>query len=429
MTATTILTGDFPTAEDDTTTAEEIQDTPQPPDTPEPTEARQSTRSPEPEPALDHPRRRYTGTDKRVPEPAPAPTKKAKKTNTAISTRGSMYKLRVLSYNICWGCMEADTADSTGMKYELAKECVKDIGKPGASGDNGMGIPVTRCAENMGKAVQQYTVDQGGYDLMAFQEASNFDNLFFSWAGMEKVEFGAELPFPHAKGIHEGQKKKAWIVSLYNKDLFGPHDRVVTGVEDSDSGRPFLMLIFDARKLIFINLHNCQKGGKTKQGYKKNRSWDHFTEEFDKALWAAWNEKPERRNYRVILAGDFNDRRGYLPGKFRLPWNDVTMQLANPHAKSCCSPRTGRNVGEDDHKPGDYIFDSEGFAENRIPRLYSGDLAQSDHKPVEAILVPKPRESGRRDKKRYYKKHGTGYGTRTEKSTGYGTYQKGKKSN
>jgi len=279
--------------------------------------------------------------------------------------------------------MEGDPADSTAMKKYLKDECMQYTDMPGVRDENGMGMNVTRCAANMGEAIAKYHGDAGGYDLMAFQEASNFGDLRLRRRGvqMEKVKFGAQLDGQFfEKGIHVGKQKKAWVVSLYDKVRMGRHDVAITGVEKSDSGRPYLILIFDTKGLIFINLHNTQPG----YWFHKRRSWRHFPEEMGEKLESAFEEKEARKSYRVILAGDFNDLRGELPGTLAIPWTGGELDLKEPLAKTCCTSSGASSRKTLRH--GDFIFDTRFPAKNRIPYRHNMSLAQSDHLPVQAKL-------------------------------------------
>lgn len=287
---------------------------------------------------------------------------------------------KVLTYNICWGCMEGDANDGTGMKADLKEKCMQYTDQAGSTDANGMGMTATRCADNIGQQVARLQGASGGYDLMAFQEASNFGDLQLPQRNvhLHKIEWGANLEgIVHSKGIHKGEQKKAWVVSLFNKERFGKVDVALHSALQDDSGRPYLILVFDSHKLMFINLHNTQPGKKVKR-----HSWDHFAEEMNELLGRSFSEQPERRNYRVILAGDFNDLSGSLPGNVLMPWNNATMKLKEPLAKSCCSSK----MGKEPKHGGDYIFDSAGPVVNRIPKGYNSNNPQSDHWPVEAYL-------------------------------------------
>lgn len=294
-------------------------------------------------------------------------------------------RIRVLTWNICWGCMEGDQADATGMRNDIGENCVKDIGVTGPTAPNGLGNKITVCTQNMGNAMNSFFKSIGGYDFIALQEASNIGYLNFS-ADMKLVEYGVPLPAVIDKGPKTGETKRAWLGVYYNMNYLGKHDGQVFGALESDETRPFLALVFDAKKLIFINLHNCQPGRlAVLKVAKPRKSWDGFPEEIAAKLDVKFRSKPERKRYRVILTGDFNDLSGQLPGNIVLPWNKARLQLKTPLLPSCCPTR----LAEKDPariSPGDYIFDSATIATNRLPKGYQINLPQSDHRPVEALL-------------------------------------------
>merc|ERR1712086_201809 len=104
---------------------------------------------------------------------------------------------------------------------------------------------------------------------------------------------------------------------------------------------------------------------------------------------------PDRKDYRVIMVGDFNDLRHKLPGNIKMPWNGVKMDIQKPLVVSCCATTLGRKpVG-----PGDYVFDSFGPAANRLPKRHDKNVPQSDHWPVEAVCTPhhEHRSSGKHE--------------------------------
>jgi len=343
-----------------------------------------------------------------------------KTSNTRLAAHGNeTYK--VLSYNICWGCMEADERDNTGMKDDLKQKCLQMTQEKGdQEGENSMGIHLTQCAQNIAKEVKLYWKDMDGYDLMGFQEASNWKSLGLHehHKNLGFKEHGVSVPGgpPHLKGRFKGKAKKAWVVSAWNKQRLGWYDEAIGGAMDSDKGRPYLVLIFDKAKLMFINVHNCQPG--PKDNLKK--SWKGFPEEIHQTLKhnEAFKEMPARKDYRVIMTGDFNDRKFKIPG-FNLPWKkDARMNLKFPVAKTCCTSKMG-GVG---NAFGDYIFDSAGKAkgvENCIPSSYNNHKMKSDHAPVQAVLTGQPGSkcssssirsrggSGRRDPSRGSQKRGS----------------------
>lgn len=300
---------------------------------------------------------------------------------------------KVLSYNICWGCMEADLRDKTAMKDDLKTWCMQreKFTMPmewTKKGENNLGLTRTRCATNIGKSIGEYNKQAGGYDFIAFQEASNFRDLLLPARGvaLRSVEWGASLKEDvlHEQGKHKGQRKNTWINTLYNEKKMGSHSTKVTGVLKDDEGRPYMILIFDVKQVMFINFHNAQprRSGGT-------NSWSNFGSELNEQLEVeAFRDKPERKNYRVIMAGDFNDLHGKLPGNVTLPWlSRVRLRLDKPMPKTCCSAQ----LDEDPRGYGDYIFDSHSVASNKVPSGFNRKLPQSDHLPVEAVLAGGPR--------------------------------------
>lgn len=279
--------------------------------------------------------------------------------------KGNIARYRVLSYNICWGCMEADKSDTTGMQSDLAVECMKKVGK------------TTQCARTMGEAIFRYHSEARGYHLMAFQEASKFEDLGLTktWPDMSWIRHGVPVP----KTMGKGQVvKQNYVVSMYNVSRVGKHDAFVKGALKSDAGRPWLILIFDKAELLFINMHNCQEG----RG-EQRVSWSQFPKEMEAALKQPFSKKPKRKEYRIILAGDFNDMEGKLLNTILITWSKTTLHLSKP-VTTCCS----RTVNVAPKYFGDYIFDSAAPTTNRLPPSYDNSKAQSDHKPVEAELGP-----------------------------------------
>lgn len=301
-----------------------------------------------------------------------AHTEKAKgnmekaKGNTSSASSLSTARLRVLSYNICWGCMEADKKDVTGMVGDLGRQCMQKAN----------GGSRTICARNMGAAILNYDKQAGGYHLMAFQEASKFDDLGLgvTLPNMEKVSNAAKITNSR---FDLKETKYAFVVSLYSKKKFGQHDAVVRGTLRSDDGRPFLIILFDKAQVVFINMHNCQPGHPV-----ANPSWKKFLLEMEGRLKSLFAEKPERKKYRVILAGDFNDLKGVLATTLRVPWlGQKKLETVRP-PKSCCTS----NLSAPTVHFGDYIFDSGAPSKVRVVPSYNSAKAQSDHRPVEAEL-------------------------------------------
>lgn len=287
---------------------------------------------------------------------------------------------KVLTYNLCFGCLIASSRDRTAMRHDLGRQCLK--------WKNNARAPV--CADNMGKSIAEYASASGGYDLMAFQEnvpgkgangllGAAFSNLHLK----EKIVGGKTLAETHDIILERSMGVMSFgVVSMYNRAKYGKPDMIVSA---PGPARPhFLILVFDSQELIFINLHNGQPS------HNRTR-WSKFPELIDDALQMSHPNMERRKTYRVILAGDFNDAKNELiRDGIQFPWLEKPLRLASPLAKSCCTSR----LGLDPRSPGDYILDSASTAVNAVPALYNNRLPQSDHRPVEAIL----RRSGARQR-------------------------------
>lgn len=271
--------------------------------------------------------------------------------------------LRVLTYNTCYGCAGADLNDKTGMKDDLKRECMKMSSET----HNGKTIPA--CANNMGHALGQFSKAMGGYDLIAFQEIKS--TLFES------------VVKSRLKGSY-GVVSVGEMTSLYNNKKFKAPEVSVLGHGQNAWKRPlFLILVFDPQKLIFINVHNDQPFLPPPAPPKSpNKAWKNWGQDFERELMRTAFTLKRRMSYRVIIAGDFNDIYGDLPGKVKLPWLKSPLSLQAPLAPSCCSTTLSKPF----QRPGDYIFDSWGSAKNKVPSGYPNGKAMSDHRPVEAVL-------------------------------------------
>jgi hypothetical protein len=143
--------------------------------------------------------------------------------------------LLVLSYNICWGCMQNDTKDGTG--FEVAKECAK---KPDT------------CMQNVTNTIDHISIDNGiPYDLVGLQEASRYSDIHSNSSTL--------APMIRVHALYNQEH----IVSFYNPNKFSL--LAFAGIDialliGKGSGRPMLILVLerktDKEKILFINFHN-----------------------------------------------------------------------------------------------------------------------------------------------------------------------------
>lgn len=294
--------------------------------------------------------------------------------------------IRVLSYNLCWGCLEQSSHDRTGMRDDLLKNCMRTAAAEHQLTDtsalkddeNWMGTNVSLCAFQLGETVRLLSADIGGYDIMGFQEASNFDNLRLKphFAAYEAVKHGVDLEFSHPR--FPDKKKKAWVVTFYNRTKFGLHDLAFGGREPNcDSARPYQVLVFDKAQIVVINLHHCN--GRTRSEVDNG---------FQLAVWEHLNLLANDGNrdlasYRFIMTGDFNDRlHVYDDG---IVMGTALARFATS-APSCCTTTAKAQLPAMNNRPGDYIMDSASKPHLRIPCRYRDTGCMSDHRPVEAYL-------------------------------------------
>lgn len=261
-------------------------------------------------------------------------------------------EIKVLSYNLCYGCITPTLADLTAMRDDLAAQCMRTDAE---------GISV--CATNIGRGIERYANAIGGYDFMGFQEVSPeiLTNL-----GLADRTVGGRL----MGDIYATASIHQFVMTMYDKEKFGMPDMTLIGPTRE---RPhFVALVFDAHELIFINLHNGHTGAHFRS----------FPQVLDQALQMSHPNMERRRRYRVILVGDFNDAGEELVRRgVKLPWLTKRLRAAVT-PKTCCSA----NLTYNPTRPGDYILDSDCMASMQVPPSYDATLPQSDHRPVEAVL-------------------------------------------
>jgi len=257
-------------------------------------------------------------------------------------------KLKIMSWNLCWGCVTENENDKTARK--LANKC-KRMGN-------------YRCLANIIKVLTEKQ-----YDIIALQEASNWKNI------NKKL-----VDYDHVHSISGNED----MLTFYNPDRLKYLKHIEGEVE---YGRPFQFILFKDRNtghyLLFINLHNGQ-------GVRKRQLqqilMDTFEDEFIHTT---------KIRFASIIAGDFNDRDyNYWQG-IRLN-NEIILSCATKPPKTCCtgyiSIRTLYN--NSDNLIGDYILidrEKMRFVEkNRVvPHFkWDGDVfPTSDHLPVECAVV------------------------------------------
>lgn len=326
-------------------------------------------------------------------------------------------EIRVLTYNLCWGCMASDerssndkTAGKLAMKcYELNKTRRRNV-----------------CYENIQKTIDDAINNQNIlFDFIATQESEiNINNITSRYL---KVMGYVQ----HTLAYYN--KSNVKMITFYNNSRFKLLGATVGDLlYKNETGRPYQILYFkrkySQKRYIFINLHSPHLNRMNKKlNYKsltsqlsKNINMGHYPNlnKYDKLdIYIENNEYfPKQKNisnilvhYRVIdkkrqpyviMTGDFNDHRNNYwkkinPFKDTKLYNFHKIEVKSPKRppKSCCSTKRKSLKSKQDNYVCDYILSNEKF-EVFIPsrilitfNANSNNFPTSDHMPVEAMFV------------------------------------------
>jgi len=325
-------------------------------------------------------------------------------------------EIRVLTYNLCWGCMSSaemhqmgKTSDKLALKcYDLQKTQRQNV-----------------CFENVQKTIDTAIEKQKiFYDFIATQESKiNINQISSSYL---KVMGYVQHTLKY------DNKNTVKMITFYNTARF---KLLAASVGDllynGETGRPYQILYFrrkyTQKRYIFINLHSPHLKKKNKKlNYKtltsqlsKNINLGHFPNSNKYAKMEIHMEDgeyfPKQKNISnlllqfrvidkkkqpyVIMAGDFNDHRNNYwkkinPFKETKMFNFHKIEVKSPKRppKSCCSSERKSKKNDDDYV-NDYILSNEKFevfVPSRILLTFNPDsrtFPTSDHMPVEAMLV------------------------------------------
>jgi endonuclease/exonuclease/phosphatase family metal-dependent hydrolase len=315
--------------------------------------------------------------------------------------------IKVLSWNVCFGCMYSSPPglfDYTSIG--LATECKRLKDTTG----------INQCLKN----VSDFIIKKD-YDFICLQEATNWKNIFDNIV-MSK----SNLNYLHHK-VQVGTKPAfADMVTFYDSSKFKIEYAKVGNVAAGTDGRPYQILFFKEissnNKIIIINVHNSH--------YKSGQNpHTNLSRELSKNLQLCadltltTNEKDIDRmstiditsyittndaNFNVIMMGDFNDHgnsdfwRGFEPFKYvtflphTSPLKNTKLSTTTQPPNTCCVGTAPlRRFSTDDRLYGDYvIIDQTKLAftkQNSIPASsdfeYNATIyPTSDHIPIEAEI-------------------------------------------
>lgn len=307
--------------------------------------------------------------------------------------------LRILTWNVSFGAMTGSDLDKSAATLpEKCREKGHFLYK---------GAKYTQCLNNVVETIDSQNYF---YDFIALQEASNWNIIFSKSIKLQKmgsyVHHLAELE--DMVTFYDNIKYTLLAVKVGN---------LVPG-----NGRPYQILFLqnneDKSYYIFINLHNGHFISKKQLvnrlsnniniGFIPNESNIHYDLANQSNDEVDISNIISDKNFKVIMAGDFNDHGKYNYWRNLYPFSKTIFQnLKNIKVKAkdlppptCCTSvnlffnEKKRNINKNKYNIifGDYILVSENLflvIDNRVLLNFNNDaniFPTSDHLPVEIIL-------------------------------------------
>ena len=281
--------------------------------------------------------------------------------------------------------MTGNTANKTG--EAIAKKCAE-----------GMTNGNTKCMFNVASFINT-SAGAEGYDFVALQEATNYNKI------RENSEILKKMGYVHHK-IGPSDLATFYDTSKY-KILAFKVGNIESKTKDS---RPYQIIflegILDCNYYIFVNLHNGHKNDKNLLIGQLSKDINIGTLADGKKDYIDIKNKNEDissiingKNFKIIVAGDFNDHGSYNYWQNFIPFEKTSFDnlknitvLSNLPPNTCCVGQSSirKNKGEDTMY-GDYILSNLKFIkENYIPDGFDYDAEKfptSDHLPVRAMFT------------------------------------------
>lgn len=209
-------------------------------------------------------------------------------------------QIRVLSYNLCFGCMTAKYNNKTSgfntSAQGIASKC-RNISNKNST-----------CLKNVVKILNTLTNEP--IDFIALQETSNWETLLHELENANnstnKQKFGRY-------GVVYTIDKSEEMITLYDKTKY---DLVAKSISNFTRGRPIHVLLCKRKNyekyFVFINVHPMAYYS---ENLKMSKDW--LSEKLSKAiekepLITSTLSSDEENFGGIIIAGDFNDQQ-YRP--------------------------------------------------------------------------------------------------------------------
>lgn len=314
-----------------------------------------------------------------------------------------MESIKVLTYNLCWGCMVADkTSKFDGSAQPLATTCESLRTK-----NNKMHV----CLQNVATFIDNTCK---GYDFIGTQENSNWVELNKASSVLNGMGYVAHL-------TNNGTVN---FVTYYNKDkytLLGGKAGDLIIDSSTEQGRPYQILILvnktTKQNVILINVHNSHESGRKLIFHNfKDLTYGFLASGRDVIdLQSEYgNDKLSQiinnKEFIAIMTGDHNDHnkkesnfwKGIKPFKESNYTNlkDINLSTkSHEPPKTCCD--TNRKKNNLDFRYSDYILISDNLefiTPNKIPDINydSSTYPTSDHLPVIAEIIHNPEQPGKK---------------------------------
>jgi len=259
-----------------------------------------------------------------------------------VSLQPIEQSIKVLSYNVYYRSME-----------NTPNECKPNI-----------------CTDNIIKVINTIS---NRYDFIALQEPSNIEVLDKYCPALKNMT-------KHVSKSLSG--KIDLIVTYYDKNRWHEIFNGTANMSTDQDQRNMHIFIF-SEEVIFINVHCAH--------YHTNLAsmQTGINNTITKILntYTGPNINQIFQNYRIIIAGDFNDDVKAMSNPFNITFNGIVRPLhLNPHYLDTCCILGNLKTDDMWHQHADNILDSRGQPSNiRIP---SWTKPASDHAPVYAELLP-----------------------------------------
>lgn len=305
-----------------------------------------------------------------------------------------MLPIRILTYNVCFGCMSGNDNDRTAQS--LPSNCIDTT--------TGTGTPELKCLNNVKMMIQS----ADDYDFIGLQEATNWNMIF------DHSKLQSKMGYICSTG---GQ---AEIVTFYDKGKYKALATKCGDLDKSNGGRPYQITFFEnsdaSEKFIIINLHNGKGINFHTDNLQRLLSNNihlgivipndqYYTSYQEDNIVNITDILSSFDNCNTIVMGDFNDSRYQIPQQnywegFK-PFNNVTnprlsylqnitvKSMSRP-IKSCCNTEISNLSNRTYHSIGDYILIDtnklEYTTENQIADGYDNTVLTSDHLPIKSIV-------------------------------------------